>query len=131
VTVFVDSSALYAQLDPDDEYHDSAVEAFPRLARSERLVTHNYAFVESVSLVQARLGIDAAAALVHDIARLLELIWVDEMIHSAALTALLAARSRQTSFVDWTSFEVMRRENIEVAFAFDRDFVRQGFRLVP
>jgi len=38
---------------------------------------------------------------------------------------------RETSLGDWTSFEVMRRENIEVAFAFDPGFTRQGFRLVP
>jgi len=36
---------------------------------------------------------------------------------------------RETSLGDWTSFEVMRRENIEVAF--DPDFTRQGLRLVP
>jgi predicted nucleic acid-binding protein len=33
--------------------------------------------------------------------------------------------------VDWVSFEVMRRERIESAFAFDADFDAQGFRTIP
>jgi predicted nucleic acid-binding protein len=35
------------------------------------------------------------------------------------------------TLVDLVSFEVMRRLQIETAFAFDRDFARQGFALVP
>jgi len=31
----------------------------------------------------------------------------------------------------WTSFEIMRRRGIGTAFAFDDDFARQGFELVP
>jgi predicted nucleic acid-binding protein len=39
--------------------------------------------------------------------------------------------SRGISFVDRTSFELMRAEGIARAFAFDRDFARQGFETVP
>jgi predicted nucleic acid-binding protein len=35
------------------------------------------------------------------------------------------------TLVDLVSFEVMRRLQIETAFAFDRDFARHGFALVP
>jgi predicted nucleic acid-binding protein len=35
------------------------------------------------------------------------------------------------SLVDWTSFELMRRQGIERAFALDADFDRQGFATVP
>jgi predicted nucleic acid-binding protein len=33
--------------------------------------------------------------------------------------------------VDWVSFEVMRREGIGSAFAFDAAFDAQGFRTIP
>jgi predicted nucleic acid-binding protein len=54
---------------------------------------------------------------------------VDEHIHARALSALLAAG--RISFVDWVSFEVMRRLGVETAFSFDRDFAAQGFELAP
>ena len=131
MTVFVDSSALYAQLDPDDRHHAASVGAFDDLVRRERLLTHSYALLETTALVQARLGLDAAATLLRELVPLLEIVWVDAGIHDAATTALLAAGRRETSLVDWTSFEIMRRAGIERAFAFDRDFSRQGFKLIP
>lgn len=62
---------------------------------------------------------------------MLEIVWVDEELHRAATAAFLAAIRRGTSFVDWVSFELMRRRGIETAFAFDRDFAAEGFRLIP
>ena len=42
----------------------------------------------------------------------------------------LAALRRRLSFVDWVSFVLMREAGLEQAFAFDRDFAAEGFRLV-
>lgn len=131
MTVFVDTSALYAQLDPTDANHERAVRAFAELVRNDQLLTHNYALVESCALIQARLGIDAVRALLRDVMPLIEVRWVERTVHEAAETALLAAGRRQLSLVDWTSFEVMRRSGIERALAFDSDFARQGFDVVP
>lgn len=55
--------------------------------------------------------------------------WIDEPIHRAAVSALLAGG--KGTFVDFVSFELMRRLRIERAFAFDRDFAEQGFEVVP
>ena len=131
MTIFVDTSALLAQLNRADDSHERSVDAFTRLVREDRLLTHNYVIVETTAVAQNRFGLDAVRALLRDIIPLVEVRWIDQAIHEAATIALLAAGRRETSFVDWTSFEVMRRSAIEVAFAFDRDFVRQGFRLVP
>jgi predicted nucleic acid-binding protein len=43
----------------------------------------------------------------------------------------MVAGRQAASFVDRVSFELMRRDRIETAFAFDRDFAREGFRRVP
>jgi predicted nucleic acid-binding protein len=56
-------------------------------------------------------------------------VWIDEATHCAAISALLTGGS--VTLVDLVSFEVMRRLQIDTAFAFDRDFARQGFALVP
>lgn len=97
----------------------------------EPLVAHNYILVESIALVHSRFGHGAARRLVGDFFPAVEVTWIDEALHLAATSAFLAAGRSAVSFVDRVSFELMRRERIDTAFAFDRDFARQGFRLVP
>jgi predicted nucleic acid-binding protein len=92
-------------------------------------VTHNYVVVEATALVARRLGAAAVRDLHDRLLPLFSIIWVDEPTHSAAVAALLAAE--RIPFVDWVSFEVMRRLSIDTAFAFDRDFVDEGFATVP
>jgi predicted nucleic acid-binding protein len=52
---------------------------------------------------------------------------VDEEIEQAAFEWLRRHHEREYSFVDATSFEVMRRRRIGKAFAFDGDFAAAGF----
>jgi predicted nucleic acid-binding protein len=52
---------------------------------------------------------------------------VGEAEHRAGVTALLTAGRRELSLVDCVSFVVMRQLNLKNAFAFDRDFLAQGF----
>jgi len=129
VTVFVDTSALYAVLDRDDANHPSAARIYPALLDNERLATHNYVVVETAAIVQRRLPADALRGLIHGLLPTLELLWIDPEAHAAAVAALLAAGSRRTSLVDWVSFEMMHRHGIDEAFAFDADFPSQGFRI--
>ncbi len=81
-------------------------------------------------LVQNRLGMIAVRTLLDELVPSLEVDWVDETLHRAAWTALLAADRRDISLVDWTSFEQMRRRRIVTAFAYDRHFAEQGFELI-
>lgn len=130
MTVFVDTSALFAALDAADSRHQSAVETFERVA-AERLATHNYVAVEAEALVRRKLGATAAHVLLVDILPSLATTWVDEELHRAGVTATLAAGMRRLSLVDCVSFEVMRRQRIDTAFAFDRHFAEQGFATIP
>jgi len=129
VSVFVDTSALYAVLDRDDENHSRASEAFAELLPDTTLLTHSYVVVEATALVQRRLGVDAVRVLVDDVLPAIELVFVDESLHRAGTAALLASAARDVSLVDWTSFELMRKEGVATAFAFDEDFARHGFQL--
>ena len=95
------------------------------------MVTHNYVLLETTSLVQQRLGGRAVRALHEDLLGPIELVWIDDELHSVGVSALLAGVRRRVSLVDWVSFEVMRRRGIETAFAFDRDFAVQGFDTIP
>lgn len=78
--VFVDTSALYALLDRDDAHHPEAARTFQDLlAQRVRLLTHAYVVVESLALVQRRLGMEAAKALALDllgVVRVFPVAWI-------------------------------------------------------
>jgi len=131
MSVFVDTSALYALIDRDDANHGPAAAWLQRISPEEQLVTHNYVVVETSALVQRRFGASILRHLHDVVATGFTVVWVDATLHDAAVVALLAGRTRKVSLVDRVSFELMRRSRIAEAFAFDRDFVGEGFRLVP
>jgi uncharacterized protein len=126
MSVFVDTSALYAALDRDDPNHAAAIEALERLAGVEDLVTHNYVHVEAEQLVRRRLGSSAAATLIDRLLPALTTIWVDESVHVSALAEIRSA-GRGASLVDQVSFILMRRDGITKALTFDADFEAEGF----
>lgn len=131
MSVFVDTSALYAFLDGDEANNAGAVATLRELVRSDRLVTHNYVVVETTALVHRRLGQAASRGLLEDLLPLVHVSWIDGDVHDAAMSAFLGNLARRVSLVDWVSFEVMRRLGIRTAFCFDGDFARQGFDSVP
>ena len=130
MTVFIDTSALLALLDPDDDSHRAAAETFSSLL-PDGLVTHNYVVVETAALVQSRLPRLQLRILFTGLLPLVEVEWIDTELHDAAVATLLSTTRRSISFVDWVSFELMRRHTIETAFALDRDFRTQGFQTTP
>jgi predicted nucleic acid-binding protein len=126
VRVFVDTSALYALLDESDSQHSAAVSVFAALRGSE-LLTHTYVVVESVALTGRRLGWAAVTRLIDAILPVVDVQTVDDELHQLALHAYRERGSDRVSLVDRTSFAFMRREQVARAFAFDDDFVREGF----
>ena len=132
MTLFVDTSALLAFLDADQPRHADVVDAWRRAtADHDTLVTSNYVLVETLALVQRRLGLDALRGLAGDLLPLLQPLWVDEELHTTATAALFTAGRRKLSLVDCTSFELMRRHGITEALSLDADFAHQGFGLLP
>ena len=124
--VFVDTSALLALLDEDDQAHAEAAASYAYLLDAAELVTHNYVHAEATELVRRRLGRDAAIRLIDGLLPSIAVHWVDEATHAAAIEAW-RARGAALSLVDQVSFLVMRRLGTRAALAFDRDFEAEGF----
>jgi len=131
VTLFVDTSALYALMDRDDLNHESATRFWNEIDVSETLLTHSYVLVETSALVQRRLGVDALRTLNDEVTLPISTVFVDRAVHEAAVSGVLGAQLRHLSLVDMVSFEVMRRTGIKGAFAFDEHFARFGFEVHP
>ena len=131
MTTLVDTSALFAILNRDDAQHARASTWFAGVRDdSERLVTHNYIALESAALVRRRLGGEAVSALFDSLLGSIRVQFIDEPLHRAAVAAHLA-RPARPSLVDQVSFRFMRDRGIQRVFAFDEDFAREGFEVVP
>lgn len=132
MSVFVDTSAFYAVFDADDEEHARAREAWANLVSGESLLfTSNYVIVETLALLQNRLGIGAVRVFDDAVYPLLRVLWIDDGTHREAVAAVLTAGRRRLSLVDCSSFVLMRRHGLDSAFAFDDHFPEQGFATLP
>ena len=128
---FIDTSALYAMLDADDRKHSRSLRAFDNLARQDaELVTTSYVLVEMHALVQRRLGLRAVRAMHEELAPLLTVAWVDSVLHEAAVSRLLEEGRRKLSLVDCTSLELIERERLDAAFAYDKHFQHAGVQIL-
>ena len=132
MVIFVDTSALLAIVNPDDEFHLAAKQQWLSLVESqEMLLSNNYVILESISLIQRRQGMQKVLTLQAEILPLIQYVWVDEEQHESALGTFLAANRRNLSLVDCSSFETMRRLGIKTVFSFDEHFREQGFNVIP
>ena len=132
MTIFADTSALYALLDRADVNHKRAVSAWSSLLNGDkRFFTSNYVLVESFALTQSRLGMDAVRLLQEDILPVISIHFVDREVHRSGISAMLSAGRRNLSFVDCVSFEIMRTLGIKTAFTFGPHFKEQGFTVIP
>lgn len=128
MTTFIDTSAFYSVLDRDDRHHLQAHRRWKQLLENKTvLVTTNYVLVETIALLQNRIGMESVLVFQEDIVPLLQVEWVNEDMHQAGMMAMLTAARRNLSQVDCISFEVMRRLGLKRVFAFDRHFREQGF----
>ena len=129
-----DTSALLALAARDDQFHERAHQvAAAFIAAGGRFVGTALILAELHALLVRRAEPMAAraglAALLADPAYQ----WLDVSIEleSVAMESWLGRFSDQRfSLTDAVSFEVMRRERIRRAFAFDQDFVTAGFELL-
>ena len=129
--VFADTSALLALLNPKDESHAEAEKAFGTLrVRQAPLISTSYVLVETYALVGRRLGLDAVRKFRTEFAPLLDVVWVDALLHDAGLDLLVDRNRRLLSLVDAVSFVTMRRRRVDEAFAFDPHFEEEGFTLI-
>lgn len=131
MTVFVDTSALFALLAADDARHAQAARIWQRLIQDGvPLLTSSCVLVETFALVQRRLGMNAVRVLDRDVVPILEVIWIDRDLHHQAAASNTMANLRDLSLVDCSSFVVMQARGVETAFAFDHHFLARGFSLL-
>jgi predicted nucleic acid-binding protein len=130
MNIFADTSGLFALLVQNDFMHIRARENFGYFAeKNAQLVTNSFVLVETIALLQRRIGLEAVHDFNAKILPLLEVIWVDDKWYTRAIHRLFVQNNRNVSLVDCLSFEIMESLEIECAFAFDRHFEENGFTI--
>ena len=124
--IFVDTSFWAALTAREDALHDEAVKLF-RQHESERLVTSNHVRGETWTLLRRRRGFRSAVAFLDRLEQTtrLRIEFVGRELEAEALRWL--RDEREYSFVDATSFALMRSLRSREALAFDGDFAAAGF----
>lgn len=129
--VFVDTSAFYALMDRSDSNYEQAAELWRYLLENDlRLTTSNYVVGETLTLLQNRLGFEAANLFYQDVLSIADVLWIESPLHNLAYALWLSLGRKNTSFVDCISFVAMRQHGIETVFTFDSRFQEQGFGMV-
>ncbi len=130
MTVFADTSALFALLASNDTMHVRARLNFEHFVQNNaRLLTSSYVLLETLTLLQRRVSLKAVWDFSQKIIPVLDVVWVDEGWHSRAMQRLHVERNRKISLTDCLSFEIMEAREITTAFTFDRHFPERGFAI--
>lgn len=112
-------------------HHEHAVNHWAMiLEKDSYFCTGNYIIVETLALLQSRLGFDAANLWYGDVLGLADILWVDGSMHNLAHELWRSLGRRKLSFVDCISFVMMRHYKIEKVLGFDKHFAEQGFENV-
>jgi len=128
--VFADTSGLFALLVSNDLMHVRAKLNFRYFAgHRAQLLTSSFVVVETLALLQRRVGLGAVRDFQLKIIPLLEVLWIDKDWYARGIQRLFALSNRDISLVDCLSFEIMESREITYAFSFDKHFEEQGFRL--
>lgn len=124
---FVDTSFWIALQIRDDQHHAAARRIW--ISEREPLTTTNHVVGESWTFMRRRLGFVAARDFVDGVERSprISVERVDQETELDAWAWLRRHDERVYSFVDATSFAMMRRLGVLEALAFDGDFTAAGF----
>lgn len=128
--VFIDSSALVALINADDESHAMSKSLLEKV-RSKRLalIMTDYVFDETITTVLSRAGHKLAVLagnLMLD-SSFMNVVWLDQEIKLRAWEFFLRHSDKNFSFTDCTSFVLMRELGINRYLSFDDHFKQAGF----
>lgn len=130
-SVFVDTSAFYAMIDRDDQWHPEAVDGFHLLAQEKRfLYVTNLVVAETYTLALVRLGYAIGNAWLGTLGNL-NVVFENPGHHRIVQSLLERYQGHGFSYTDAFSFVAMEETGIRTAFAFDRHFQEYGWDVFP
>lgn len=129
MSVFADTSGLYAFVVRSDTAHREAQRVLRRLWEAGRVVrTTSYVVIETTALLQARSGLAAAHDFHDAVLPLVDVECVSDALHRNGVARWRREDRRALSLVDAVSFTCMDAHGMQDAFTLDPDFEGAGFK---
>jgi len=124
---FADTSFWVALQVPRDAHHDEARRVWSR--NPGVVLVTNHVLGEGWTYLRRRAGHNAAVRFLEALqnSNRVQQLHVDQQVEKEAWLWLKRRGEREYSFVDATSFIVMRKKKLREALAFDGDFSAAGF----
>jgi predicted nucleic acid-binding protein len=126
--IFVDTSFWVALRNRRDPHHEEAADLLEAHG-SVPLVTSNHVLGETWTYLRRKAGHPAAVEFIDAVrsSPRARVVFVTEQLEDEAIRWLRRHDEREYSFVDATSFALMRSLRMRRAMAFDGDFTAAGF----
>jgi hypothetical protein len=135
--LFIDTSAFLAIVNDKDKWHGRADEFLNEIKKGKvkfrRIITSDYIIDETLTRIRYAIGHREAVEWGRNIlaSKVVDRITVDSDTFNEAWKLFESYEDKFLSFTDCTSFAIMRKKGIKKAFAFDEDFERVGFKILP
>ena len=129
--IFVDTSAFVALNNPRDPHHENSLELSLKLeGQLAPLVTTNYILAESYTVISQKVDKETSVYFKENFDPRIKIVRVSEELEEIAWQIFKKIISKNVSYIDCTSFAVMRSLGVTQAFAYDEDFRKEGFKLL-
>ena len=135
-SLFVDTSGWVSIIGQNETFHQACSEAYQQAMQQKRgLVTTNYILTEVVALLINRSIVPRQQMIVFidalERSPQLTILMIDRAVHDEAWALMKARADKAWSWVDASSFVIMRRLGITEALTTDHHFAQAGFVKLP
>ena len=132
MSIFIDTSGLYALLVGSESLHAGALRVFRQeVEAGTTLWVTSYVLLESYALLQHRIGLEPVRDLQQVLLPMFSVEWVTASLHQRGVRRLLREDRRRLSLVDCVSLELMKQRGLCRVLGSDRHFAEAGHDLLP
>lgn len=131
--LFVDASAWIALADENDQHHAAAQPCLEGFPAGVQLHTSNYVVAEAITRIRYQAGPDAAWRWAEALRQNpgVRIHYADRSLDDQALRAFRKYADQSLSFADCSTIVLMGHLGLDRILAFDDDFRKLGFEVVP
>ncbi len=130
--IYIDTGPFLARYIEGDQHHAQAIKLWDKIkVKNLKYSTSNFVLDEAFTLLARRAGYAFAAARARNIyaSEKLTIFRPDSEDELEAIHLFEKYSDQKISFTDCISFALIRRENIDTVFSFDKHFERLGAKL--